>query len=108
MQPWARTAPYCSALQPFRIAKSGTSFGWRKCGNVTYAGWQVTLCDPISHASSHSGEAGLLTKGELLHRVHLLYFGKSAVRVKGTPYSIAERRVPELIPVLGSQPAGES
>jgi len=25
---------------------------------------------------------------------------------KGCPYSIAERRVPELIPVLGSQPAG--
>jgi len=24
----------------------------------------------------------------------------------GSPYSIAERRVPELIPVLGSQPAG--
>ena len=26
---------------------------------------------------------------------------------KGRPYSIAERRVPELIPVLGSQPAGD-
>ena len=26
---------------------------------------------------------------------------------KGSPYSIAEHRVPELIPVLGSQPAGE-
>ena len=25
---------------------------------------------------------------------------------KGSPYSIAERRVPELIPFLGSQPAG--
>ena len=25
----------------------------------------------------------------------------------GSPYSIAERRVPELIPVLGSQPAGD-
>jgi len=24
---------------------------------------------------------------------------------KGSPYSITERRVPELIPVLGSQPA---
>jgi len=28
------------------------------------------------------------------------------VKVKGSPYSITERRVPELIPVLGSQPAG--
>ena len=26
-------------------------------------------------------------------------------KVKGCPYSITERRVPELIPVLGSQPA---
>jgi len=26
---------------------------------------------------------------------------------KRCPYSITERRVPELIPVLGSQPAGE-
>jgi len=26
---------------------------------------------------------------------------------KGSPYSIAERRVPELIPVLGCQPAGD-
>jgi len=28
-------------------------------------------------------------------------------KVTGSPYSIAERRVPELIPVLGSQPAGD-
>jgi len=27
--------------------------------------------------------------------------------VKGSPYSIIERRVSELIPVLGSQPAGD-
>ena len=26
---------------------------------------------------------------------------------KGSPYSITERRVPELIPVVGSQPAGD-
>ena len=26
---------------------------------------------------------------------------------KGSPYSTTERRVPELIPVLGSQPAGD-
>jgi len=29
------------------------------------------------------------------------------VKGKGSPYSISERRIPELIPVLGSQPAGE-
>ena len=28
------------------------------------------------------------------------------VKGKGNPYSITKRRVPELIPVLGSQPAG--
>jgi len=28
-------------------------------------------------------------------------------KVKGSPYSITERRVPEQIPVLGSQPAGD-
>jgi len=26
---------------------------------------------------------------------------------KSSPYSIAKRRIPELIPVLGSQPAGD-
>ena len=31
----------------------------------------------------------------------------SSVKGKGSPYSITERRVPELIPVLGSQPAGD-
>jgi len=29
------------------------------------------------------------------------------VKAKGSLYSITERRVPELIPVLGSQPAGD-
>ena len=29
------------------------------------------------------------------------------IKGKGSPYSIAELRVPELIPVLGSQPAGD-
>ena len=29
------------------------------------------------------------------------------MRGKASPYSITERRVPELIPVLGSQPAGD-
>ena len=30
-----------------------------------------------------------------------------SVKGKGSPYSITERWVPELIPVLGSQPAGD-
>ena len=42
--------------------------------------------------------------------VTLLPPSARAVRLcskKGSPYSITERRVPELIPVLGSQPAGD-
>ena len=40
-----------------------------------------------------------------------LVFSKSlvmsnCVKGKGSPYSITDRKVPELIPVLGSQPAG--
>jgi len=31
----------------------------------------------------------------------------AASKGKGSPYSITERRVPELTPVLGSQPAGD-
>ena len=48
---------------------------------------------------------------------HLLSLGRAFTRLigyislrhikKGSPYSITERRVPELIPVLGSQPAGD-
>ena len=35
------------------------------------------------------------------------YRGCQGSKGKGSPYSITERRVPELIPVLGSQPAGD-
>ena len=35
-------------------------------GNVTSAGWQVTLCDPMWHVSSHSGVATLRTAIHLL------------------------------------------
>ena len=43
---------------------------------------------------------------------HLFVFMTSVhnatrLKGKGSPYSIAERRVPALIPVLGSQPAGD-
>ena len=38
---------------------------------------------------------------------HDKYVHYNAKKGKGSPYSITERRVPELIPVLGSQPAGD-
>ena len=37
------------------------------------------------------------------HRPRSTYYAGK----KGSPYSITERRVPELIPALGSQPAGD-
>jgi len=43
---------------------------------------------------------------EAEHRLVSLAPALNAV-VKGSPYSIAEHRVPQLIPVLGSQPAGD-
>ena len=43
-----------------------TSFGWGKGGNVTSAGWQAILCDPMWHVSSCSGVATLQTAIHLL------------------------------------------
>ena len=64
-----------TSTQPlFGVAKLSTSFGWGKRGNVTSAGWHVTLCNATWHVSSRSGQAGLLTKGKPLYRVYLLYF----------------------------------
>ena len=53
-----------SALHPFGVAKSSTSFGCMgKGGNVTSAGWQVTLGDPIRHVSSRiEARTGCLPK----------------------------------------------
>ena len=64
--PWVN-----SALHPSGVAKSRTSFGWGKGGNVTSAGWQAALCDPIWHVSSRSGDGRLACK--LLYP-SLLYF----------------------------------
>ena len=41
------------------------------------------------------------TSLEAYHNLHLV------VKGKGSPYSITERKAPELIPVLCSQPAGD-
>ena len=61
-----------SALHPSGVAKSSTSFGWGKGWNVTSAGWQVTLCDPIWHVSSSSGVATSVS--ELLYLCYLLTY----------------------------------
>jgi len=48
-----------------------------------------------------------VVKNETEKGILNIRIGVSTVKGKGGPYSITERRVPELIPVLGSQPAGD-
>ena len=54
----------------------------------------VGLC--LSHVSVPKKTDGRMDRAGFCHK-----------KGKGSPYSIAERRVPELIPILGSQPAGD-
>jgi len=61
------------SLHPSGVAESSTSFGWGNDGNVTSAGWQVTLCDPMWHVSSRSGVATLRTAIHLLVTYLLTY-----------------------------------
>ena len=53
-------------MHPSGVAKLSTSFGWGKGGNVTSAGWQVTLCDAMWHVSSRSSVSTLRTAIHLL------------------------------------------
>ena len=82
MQPWARAAHlYCgahvnSALHPSGVAKSDYQLQLGKGGNVSSAGWQVTLCDPVWHVSSCSGNVTLQTAISVYFT--LLYFTFSA------------------------------
>ena len=52
-QPTRSTQPCIPPGSLNRVPASAGGKGW----NVTSAGWQVTLCDPIWHVSSSSGEA---------------------------------------------------
>ena len=64
---------YNRSTQP--CIQSSTSFGWDKGGNITSAGWQVTLCDPMWHVSSRCGVATLRTA------IHLFNSKGSRIRV---------------------------
>jgi len=58
----------------------------------------------LSHTQSFRGFENL--RNSLSPNVHAsLYVTEN--KGKGSPYSITERSVPELIPILGSQPAGD-
>ena len=62
----------------------------------------VALYNEILLVSIHEQQETKVTR----KRSQCISFQESK-KGKGSPYSITERRVPELIPVLGSQPAGD-
>jgi len=74
-----------SALHSSGVAKSSTSFGWGKGGNVTSAGWQVTLCDPMWRVSSRSGVATLRTAIHLLLTYLLKRHFDRSIRLRAAP-----------------------
>ena len=54
------------------------------------------------------GEMKIITKADVRYGdLQLQISVRGGKKGKGSPYSITERRVPQLIPVLGSQPAGD-
>jgi len=62
-----------------------------KGGNVTSAGWQVTLCDPMWHVSSRSGVATLRTAIHLLFNCYLIVFSVLSTLIKKIFVYIAEK-----------------
>jgi len=66
----------------------------------TISPYSLHLCVAYSLACSGNGELTPCRDG-------CLHDHAKPSPVKGSPYSITERRVPELIPVLDSQPAGD-
>jgi len=51
---------------PKTVTRQRRGCGLNPRGNVTSAGWQVTLCDPMWHVSSSNGVATLRTAIHLL------------------------------------------
>ena len=58
------------------VVNWSTSFGWGKGRKITSAEWQVTLCDPIWHVISRSGEA-ISTSNCYVYVLYLLYWFES-------------------------------
>jgi len=63
---WCRRRPPGECRLSSDLSVDRTAVYTHKGGNVTSAGWQVTLCDPIWHVSSRSGVAILRTAIHLL------------------------------------------
>jgi len=79
------------------------------------AAWAATINQAIAHCASLQRQ-GTARRLRFVRRYDTIrydtrcYFNvrsKDDMYKKGSPYSNTERRVPELIPVLGSQPAGD-
>ena len=85
MVPWANPSPQttCNAIS-----------------SAIYAGLTVVSKRQTDHATSVT--IGCIYVCTACMQCSLIKKGK------GSPYSITEHRVPELIPVLGSQPAGDA
>jgi len=74
-------------------------------GGAIDAGYCYTLCSVVSvgygrDCCEHDSTASQFAAWTRVRQ------NRELVKI-GSPYSITERRVPDLIPVLGSQPAGD-
>ena len=77
------------------------------CGFAVYAELNLSCCTFVAYCISPCRQPSLWSR-YVAQQIEVTEFGPTAVKKgKGSPYSTAERRVPELIPVLGSQPAGD-
>ena len=63
----------------------------------------VGYCSALIDSTLHLCTLGQLRDGKIKSSERRVPDGK----IKSSPYSITERRVPELVSVLGSQPAGD-
>jgi len=72
---------------------------------MLHAALHTTTVQPSSHNQRHV----LIGKQwyQLPELIPAKIYNQNLKKGKGSPYSVTERRVPELIPVLGSQPAGD-
>ena len=91
-----------------RVVSSGRS-SWPRTRAVPGVDSSARLSACTSAVSSRP-EASRLCCARALRRHTAGRLPATDVRKKGkgSPYSTAERRVPELIPLLGSQPAGDA
>ena len=98
------------------VTQSQTALQGGRCITVRPPGGRSSITD-FWQASGYRPAAPVcevwrgLTRRRECDTVFTLYynwlFNRFDKKTKGSPYSITERRVPELIPVVGSQPAGD-